>query len=54
MVKPNIDIGKNYDEQYGFRDPEKFVYKSKKGLSAKIVEEISEMKREPDWMRKFR
>lgn len=45
-------IGTEY--RYGFRDPENYVYKSKKGLSREIVEEISWMKGEPEWMRLFR
>lgn len=31
-----------------------YVYEAKKGLSQKLVEEMSEMKEEPEWMRKFR
>src|SRR5215468_4190973 len=38
----------------GFHMAENYVFKSEKGLSTKIVEQISEMKGEPDWMRKFR
>ncbi len=38
----------------GFHEPEKYVFKSEKGLSEKVVENISWHKREPDWMRKFR
>ena len=34
--------------------PESYVFKSKRGLSAEVVEEISAHKNEPDWMRKFR
>jgi len=49
-----LDIGQNYEEQYGFHDPEKYVFKSKKGLTQTTVEEISEMKSEPEWMRAFR
>ncbi|MBI2876085.1 MAG: Fe-S cluster assembly protein SufB, partial [Candidatus Tectomicrobia bacterium] len=52
-TKELLDL--NLDEyKYGFRDPEKYVYKSRKGLSREIVEEISGMKGEPDWMRQFR
>ncbi|HXF58175.1 MAG TPA: Fe-S cluster assembly protein SufB [Actinomycetota bacterium] len=40
--------------RFGWRDPEHYVFKPKKGLSEEIVEEISWMKGEPDWMRKFR
>src|SRR5213082_714018 len=38
----------------GFHMTENYVFKSERGLSRKIVEQISEMKGEPDWMRKFR
>lgn len=38
----------------GFFMPENYAFKSEKGLSRKVVEQISEMKGEPDWMRKFR
>ena len=40
--------------KWGFRDPEKFVFKARKGLDRDIVEEISHMKNEPDWMRAIR
>src|SRR6266567_4451865 len=38
----------------GFHMAENYVFKSERGLSAKIVEQISEMKGEPEWMRTFR
>src|SRR5579885_3467852 len=43
-------------EQYapGFAMPEKYVFKSRKGLDQQVVEQISEMKGEPAWMRQFR
>ncbi len=40
--------------RYGFHMPENYVFKSRRGLNHEIVEEISYMKGEPDWMRKFR
>jgi len=40
--------------KYGFKDPEKYVYKSEKGLSRRVVEKISAMKEEPEWMLKYR
>ena len=42
------------DYRYGFHDPENYVFKSGRGLSREVVEQISEMKGEPDWMRQFR
>src|SRR5437762_12676734 len=38
----------------GFHMDGNYVFKSERGLSRKVVEQISEMKGEPDWMRKFR
>ena len=40
--------------KFGFSDPDTTVFKSKKGLDREIVEQISEMKGEPDWMLEFR
>ncbi len=40
--------------KYGFHDPENPVFKSEKGLNRAVVERISEMKGEPDWMLQFR
>ncbi|MGB9728795.1 MAG: Fe-S cluster assembly protein SufB [Thermoprotei archaeon] len=40
--------------KYGFKDPELYVYKAKKGLSRETVEEISRLKNEPTWMTDFR
>src|SRR3989304_7425882 len=40
--------------RFGFSYPEEHVFKAKKGLSSRVVEEISEIKREPVWMRDFR
>jgi Fe-S cluster assembly protein SufB len=36
--------------QYGFHDPENYVFKSEKGLTREIVESISRFKNEPQWM----
>lgn len=40
--------------KYGFHDPENYVFKSQKGLSREVVEQISYMKGEPQWMLDFR
>ncbi len=40
--------------RYGFRDPENYVFKSRKGLDREVVEQISYMKGEPQWMLEFR
>ena len=52
----SIQVDSTEQQAYtpGFHMAENYVFKSERGLSAKIVEQISEMKGEPDWMRKFR
>jgi len=50
----DIDPHTTYEEKWGWRTPENYVFEPKKGLSKEVVEEISWMKSEPDWMRKFR
>jgi len=51
----NFNIGVSTDSyKYGFHDPDKAVFKTQKGLSKEIVQQISEHKREPEWMTKFR
>jgi Fe-S cluster assembly protein SufB len=42
------------DYQYGFHDVEKPVFKSKRGLDHSVIDEISDQKNEPQWMRDFR
>ena len=51
-VKEDPDIG---DYQYGFHYPEDdYAFKSRKGLDADMVRQISDMKKEPGWMTDFR
>ncbi|UCE66801.1 MAG: Fe-S cluster assembly protein SufB, partial [Candidatus Zixiibacteriota bacterium] len=49
-----IEIGDDYATKYGFSDPEEYFHKGAKGLNHEVVEMISRMKKEPDWMREFR
>lgn len=42
------------DYQYGFHDKDVSVFRSKRGLTREIVEEISKIKNEPQWMLDFR
>src|SRR3989344_8369367 len=37
-------------ENYDHYNPDKYIYKSKPGLTKEIVEEISKQKNEPEWM----
>src|SRR5919107_3378073 len=47
-------INADYTERYGFRDAENYLFKAPKGLTRELVEQISEFKSEPQWMREFR
>ncbi|HEY8286527.1 MAG TPA: Fe-S cluster assembly protein SufB [Chloroflexota bacterium] len=50
-----VDIAQvSTDYQFGFRDEENYIFKSGRGLTRSVVEQISDMKDEPEWMRKFR
>ena len=40
--------------KYDFRTESKAVFKARKGVDADIVNQISEMKNEPEWMREYR
>lgn len=44
----------NGEYKYGFSDKDASVFRTPKGLSHDIVEQISAEKNEPEWMRKFR
>ena len=52
VKNPALDINDEY--KYGFSDPEKPVFKAEKGINHDVVEQISQMKSEPEWMREFR
>ncbi len=53
-TEANMDLRDGYAEKYGFHDTEQHVFKIRKGLDASIVEEISVMKGEPQWMLDYR
>ncbi len=40
--------------RYGWSQPENYVFKARKGLDHEIIDQISVMKREPEWMRQLR
>ena len=44
----------NQEYKYGFSQPENYIFKSRKGLDYDIVEQISQMKGEPQWLLDFR
>jgi Fe-S cluster assembly protein SufB len=51
---PNLDLRDGYAEKYGFHDKDQYVFRIRKGLDRSIVEEISKMKGEPQWMTDYR
>lgn len=51
MAKKMPEIG---DYKYGFHDKDVSVFRSKRGLTREIVETISSMKEEPQWMLDYR
>jgi len=51
-TRPADQIGEI--NKYNFRTESKGIFKAKKGLNAEVVHQISDMKNEPEWMRKFR
>ncbi len=52
--KPELHLREDYATRYGFSDPEVYFQKFPKGVSHEVVEMISRLKNEPDWMREFR
>lgn len=51
---PAEEIGVG-DYQYGFHEStDNYVFRGRKGLDREVVYQISEMKKEPAWMRDFR
>ncbi len=47
-------LKESYADKYGFHVPENYTFRAKRGLSREVVEEISWLKSEPEWMRDFR
>jgi len=51
----SMDFLNDLDQnRYGFKDPETFVFKTRKGLDETVVAQISAQKGEPEWMLEFR
>ena len=52
MSKTKIkDINRNI---YDIKNKDEYDFKIQKGLTKEIIEEISEQKKDPDWMKEFR
>ncbi|MBX7214221.1 MAG: Fe-S cluster assembly protein SufB [Thermoflexales bacterium] len=52
--KTQVNVNEEYLDKYGFSEPENYKFKSRQGLDADVVREISRMKGEPAWMTEFR
>ncbi len=51
MAKKAPEIG---DYKYGFRDRDVSIFRTERGLTEKVVREISKIKEEPEWMLEYR
>lgn len=47
-------LNEDYATKYGFRDPVDYFHKGAKGINHEVVEMISKMKNEPQWMNDLR
>jgi Fe-S cluster assembly protein SufB len=55
VIEERVEVGAMKGEyQFGFHDPDQSVFRAKKGLDREIVEKISALKGEPQWMRDIR
>ena len=50
-TQSTVDIG---DYKFGFAFPDQSVFKTGRGLDEEVVNAISDHKKEPEWMKKFR
>lgn len=48
------DLPVSDEYKYGFRDKDVSIFRTERGLTREVVEEISKMKEEPEWMLEFR
>jgi Fe-S cluster assembly protein SufB len=54
-IRPDAEALEGLDRyKYGFSDPDVSVFRTPKGLNRQVVEQISAMKGEPEWMLEFR
>lgn len=54
MNRESTENALRVDARFDFSMPEVSMHRSKRGLSKRVVREISERKSEPEWMREFR
>lgn len=53
-MSQGLDIRSDYKTKYGFTTDTKSFFETEKGLTERTIREMSEMKKEPEWMLKFR
>ena len=54
MATQNEELEKLSEYKYGFSDDVHYTFRSRQGLTAEVVTELSHMKGEPQWMLDFR
>ena len=47
-------INESYTEKYGFHEKDTYIFKTRKGIDHEVVDQICDLKGEPEWMRRFR
>ena len=54
-IRPSTDAANIVgDYKYAWSDPEEYLFRTGKGVNHEVVEAISKIKNEPEWMREFR
>jgi Fe-S cluster assembly protein SufB len=54
MAQSSQDVQPLDYTRYDFKDPETYLVRTAKGLSRETVEKISDLKKEPEWLREYR
>ncbi|HLB50491.1 MAG TPA: Fe-S cluster assembly protein SufB [Anaerolineales bacterium] len=54
MATQHEELAALSEYKYGFKDDVQYTFRSRKGLNAEVIRELSHMKGEPQWMLDFR
>ena len=54
MATQHEELAALSEYKYGFKDEVQYTFRSRKGLNAEVIRELSHMKGEPQWMLDFR
>jgi Fe-S cluster assembly protein SufB len=54
MPTQTEELARLSEYKYGFKDNVQYAFRSRKGLNAEVITELSQMKGEPQWMLDFR